>query len=103
MNCGFDHEKALKALTILLRHTRDRVMIESSLRYEGMRRRIVVSNHIITFHRRNEKHVIRLAEPGTFVDGLADVLRNGTRKLVTKAVEAEVADFLGRYSGLVPE
>jgi putative transposase len=51
----------------------------------------------------NENSVIRLAEPGTFVDGLTDVLRNGARKLLTQAVEAEVADFLGRYSDLVTE
>jgi hypothetical protein len=51
----------------------------------------------------DENIVIRLAEPGTFVDGLTDVLRNGARKLLTQAIEAEVADFLGRYSDLVTE
>jgi putative transposase len=51
----------------------------------------------------DENNVIRLAEPGTFVDGLTGVLRNGARRLLTQAVEAEVADFLGRYSGLVTE
>ena len=51
----------------------------------------------------NENNVIRLAEPGTFVDGLTDVLRNGARKLLTQAVEAEVADFLERYSELVTD
>jgi putative transposase len=50
-----------------------------------------------------ENNVIRHAEPGTFVDGLTDVLRNGARKLLTQAVEAEVAEFLERYSGLVTE
>jgi putative transposase len=50
-----------------------------------------------------ENNVIRLAEPGTFVDGLTDLLRNGARRLLTQAVEVEVADFLGRYSGLMTE
>lgn len=50
-----------------------------------------------------ENSVIRLAEPGTFVDGLTDVLRNGARKLLSQAVEAEVAEFLGRYSALMTE
>jgi len=51
----------------------------------------------------DENNVIRLAEPGTFVDGLTEVLRNGARKLLSQAVEAEVADFLGRHSDLVTE
>jgi len=50
-----------------------------------------------------ENNVVRLTEPGTFVDGLTEVLRNGARKLLTQAVEAEVADFLGRHSDLVTE
>jgi hypothetical protein len=49
----------------------------------------------------NENSVIRLAEPGTFVDELTDVLRIGARKLLTQAVETEVADFIGRHCGLV--
>jgi len=51
----------------------------------------------------NVVNVVRLTEPGTFVDGLTEVLRNGARKLLTQAVEAEVADFLGRHSDLVTE
>jgi len=51
----------------------------------------------------DENNVVRLTEPGTFVDGLTEVLRNGARKLLTQAVEAEVADFLGRHSDLVTE
>jgi hypothetical protein len=38
-----------------------------------------------------ENNVIKFAEPGTFVDGLTEVLRNGARKLLTQAIETEVA------------
>jgi putative transposase len=52
----------------------------------------------------DENNVIKLAAPAAFVaDALTDVLRNGARKLLTQAVEAEVAEFLGQYSGLVTE
>jgi len=52
----------------------------------------------------SEDNVIKLAAPAAFVaDALTDVLRGGARKLLTQAVEAEVADFLGRYSDLLTE
>ena len=44
--------------------------------------------------------VTKLIQPGTFDDQLTDVLRKGARALLAQAVEAEVADFLGRYSDL---
>jgi putative transposase len=50
-----------------------------------------------------ENNVIKLVEPGTFVDGLTEVLRNGARKLLTQAVETEVADFISRHCGLLTE
>ena len=50
-----------------------------------------------------ENNVIKFVEPGTFVDGLTEVLRNGARKLLTQAVETEVAEFLGRYGDFVTE
>jgi putative transposase len=50
-----------------------------------------------------ENNVIKFVEPGTFVDGLTEVLRNGARKLLTQAVETEVAEFIGRYRDLVTE
>jgi hypothetical protein len=37
------------------------------------------------------------AEPGTFVDGLTDVLRKRARKLLTQVVEAEVEDLFEQY------
>ena len=52
----------------------------------------------------SEDNVIKLAAPAAFVaDALTDVLRSGARKLLAQAVEAEVADFLGRYSELLTE
>jgi putative transposase len=50
-----------------------------------------------------ENNVIKFVEPGTFVDGLTEVLRNGARKLLTQAVETEVAGFIDRYRDLVTE
>ena len=47
--------------------------------------------------------VIKLIQPGTFNDQLTDVLRNGARALLAQAVEAEVADFLGRHADLKTE
>ena len=39
-------------------------------------------------------NLIKLSLPGAFNDQLTEVLRNGARALLAKAVEAEVADFL---------
>jgi hypothetical protein len=50
-----------------------------------------------------ENNVIKFVEPGTFVDGLTEVLRNGARKLLTQAVETEVAEFIGRNCDFVTE
>ena len=44
--------------------------------------------------------IIDLIQPGMFDDHLTEVLRNGARALLAKAVEAEVADFLGHHSDL---
>jgi putative transposase len=44
--------------------------------------------------------VVRLIQPGAFDDQLTEVLRNGARALLAKAVEAEVADFLGKHADL---
>jgi putative transposase len=45
-------------------------------------------------------NVIKLAQPGTFIDSLTEILRGGARALLTQAVEAEVADFLHRHCDL---
>ena len=42
--------------------------------------------------------VIKLMQPGSFEDPLTEVLRNGARALLTQAVEAEVATFVGRHA-----
>ena len=48
-------------------------------------------------------NVIQLIQPGTFDDQLTEVLRNGARALLAQAVEAEVADFLGKHADLKTE
>jgi hypothetical protein len=50
-----------------------------------------------------DTNVIKLTQPGTFIDSLTEILRNGARALLTQAVETEVADFLGRYADLKTE
>ena len=45
-------------------------------------------------------NVIHLIQPGIFDDQLTEVLRNGARALLAKAVEAEVTDFLGKHADL---
>ena len=45
-------------------------------------------------------NVIQLIQPGIFDDQLTEVLRNGARALLAKAIEAEVADFLGQHADL---
>jgi hypothetical protein len=39
-------------------------------------------------------NVFQLSEPGTFADPLTEVLRNGARALLAKAIEAEVSSLL---------
>ena len=48
-------------------------------------------------------NVTRLIQPGTFDDQLTEVLRNGAKALLAKAVEAEVADFLSTHADLKTE
>ena len=48
-------------------------------------------------------NVVRLIQPGSFDDQLTEVLRDGARDLLAKAVEAEVADFLGKHANLKTE
>ena len=45
-------------------------------------------------------NVIKLIQPGFFDDQLTEILRNGARALLAKAVEAEVADFLDKHADL---
>ena len=48
-------------------------------------------------------NVVKLIQPGTLTDLLTEILRNGARALLTQAVEAEVAKFLAKHSGLKTE
>ena len=50
-----------------------------------------------------DSSVFKLAQPGTFVDQLTEILRNGAQALLARAVEAEVAEFLVKHSGLKTE
>jgi putative transposase len=48
-------------------------------------------------------NVFKLIQPGCFDDQLTEILRQGARTLLAQAVEAEVADFLGKHAGLKTE
>ena len=48
-------------------------------------------------------NVIRLIQPGAFDDPFTEVLRSGARALLARAIEAEVADFLGKHADLKTE
>ncbi len=45
-------------------------------------------------------NLIRLIQRGFFDDQVTEILRNGARALLAKAVEAEVADFLDQHADL---
>jgi hypothetical protein len=45
-------------------------------------------------------NVIKLIQPEFFDDQLTEILRNGARALLAKAVEADVADFLDKHADL---
>ena len=48
----------------------------------------------------SKDNVIKLIQPGDVEDQLTEILRNGARSLLAQAVEAEVADFLGKHADL---
>ena len=50
-----------------------------------------------------DTNVIKLSQPGTFTDGSLMFCATGRMPLLTRAVEMEVADFLGRYADLKTE
>ncbi len=50
-----------------------------------------------------ESNVFELAQPGSFADPLTEVLRQGARTLLARAVEAEVAAVLSRHAHLETE
>ena len=45
-------------------------------------------------------NIIKLIQPANVEDQLTEILRNGARSLLAQAVEAEVADFLGKHTDL---
>jgi hypothetical protein len=48
----------------------------------------------------SKDNIVELIEPEVFDDQLTEVLRNGARGLLARAVEAEVADFLDKNADL---
>ena len=44
--------------------------------------------------------VVKLQQPGFIDDPLTDLLRNGVKELISKAVEAELAELLSKFSAL---
>ena len=50
-----------------------------------------------------ETNVFQLSQPGTFVDPLTEVLRNGARALLAQAIEAEVAALLSLHADKLTE
>jgi len=48
----------------------------------------------------SKDNIIKLIQPGNVEDQLTEILRNGARALLAQAVEAEVADFLGKHADL---
>ena len=48
----------------------------------------------------SKDNIIKLIQPANVEDQLTEILRNGARSLLAQAVEAEVADFLGKHTDL---
>jgi transposase-like protein len=48
----------------------------------------------------SKDNIIKLIQPGNVEDQLTEILRTGARSLLAQAVEAEVADFLGKHADL---
>ena len=51
----------------------------------------------------SEDSVVRLQQPGTIEDPLTEILRDGARKLLQQAIEAEVEALLAEHADLVTE
>ena len=48
----------------------------------------------------SKDNVVKLVQPGAFEDCLSEILRDGARALLGQAIEAEVAEFLGKHVDL---
>jgi len=51
----------------------------------------------------SKDNIIELIQPGSVEDQLTEILRSGARALLAQAIEAEVADFLGKHADLKTE
>ncbi len=55
-------------------------------------------------HTMSKDNVIKLKKPDVFVDDpITDILRQGARKLLTQALEAEIEIFVHQYKALFDE
>jgi putative transposase len=55
-------------------------------------------------HTMRKDNLISLKKPGPFVDDpITEILRNGARKLLTQALEAEIELFISQYKDLTDE
>src|SRR5260221_14541864 len=82
-----------------------RAIAETWLRRESGRRHIVGVLDASTSPPKeryavSKDNIIKLIQPGNVDDQLTEILRNGARALLAQAVEAEVADFLGKHADL---
>ena len=48
----------------------------------------------------SKDNVVKLVQPGAFEDCLTEILRDGARALLGRAIEVEVAEFLGKHADL---
>ena len=51
----------------------------------------------------SQNNVTKLVQPGIISDPLTDILRDGARRLLAQAVEAEVAAFMSTHADLQTE
>ena len=51
----------------------------------------------------NDNNITKLVQPGEFDDHLTEIVRNGARRLLAQAVEAEVEQFLAAHAHLKTE
>jgi hypothetical protein len=50
-----------------------------------------------------DTNVIKFVQPRAFTDSLTEILRSGARAVLSRAVEAEVAEFLTKHAALKTE
>ena len=51
----------------------------------------------------SKDNIVSLLMPGGIEDSLTELLRNGARRLIQQAIEAELAEMLAKYEGQTDE